>query len=248
LISLTQFLGCAVAIPVHEAETPETLGQWGFRIGLLVGSAPALGVPSSIIGGGDPQTDESALEGLKLAVGILPNVDLGFEGYAGAFTTADRFSLKYQFMGPDFFASDRARWSGSLAFRYGNAAGTDLTFANGIYRVYAGTLAAKTYELSNIWGYRFAKIAGFYAAPKIIYSTIRADYTFSDGGPVVTSTSRSVTGAGTAIGLHLSPHSEHLGIEAIIEYQLMNFPATFSDDREWYSSFMLAFNIPFRFN
>lgn len=235
---------CAIAVPVQEAEPPEVLGNWGFRIGYFQGAAPMLATPSATIT--DAQADRTPIVGYRLGFGFLNRFELDTDLYAGIASAGSSVSLRYQWTGDTYFHAKTGNFAQTTVIRIWGGGATDAKLDDQFQYQY-GDLEGHGQDLSHFWGYRMADWAGIYGGPKVISGTATAKYKNSDGGTIVETESRHFWGGGGIFGINISPHSKHIGFDVNFEAQCMNLPKTYSTERDWYSTYTLSLSLPFSF-
>jgi hypothetical protein len=243
------FLGCAIVAPVHEAEPPETLGPWGFRINMVTATGPTL-APTQALNSTESSSLKQGLGGARLGVGIGSNLQLNVEALlTTAVGGASSASLKYQWNGSNAFAAKAGNTVTSTVLRawsssaIGAAAAVDPTNTVLEYVDLKGT----GYDLTQLVGTRWTDSFGGYIGPKVMTAAVRGDYRSDKNGPILSSRSRSVSGGGAVLGLYWAPHSARAGFDLTLEGQAMNLPATFTNDRVWYTTWALMLGVPLSF-
>lgn len=243
------FLGCAVVAPVHEAEPPETLGPWGFRMAMINATGPAL-APTQSLAAMEGSSSKQGLGGGRVGIGIGSKLQLNVEALlttsVGGSSSA---SLKYQWTGANAFSAKSGNNVTSTVLRawnssaIGAAAAVDPT--NTVLEYV--DLKGVGYDLTQIFGTRWTDSFGGYIGPKVMTASVSGDYRSDKSGPILSSRSRSVSGGGAVAGLYWAPHSARAGFDATFEVQAINLPATYTNDRVWYATWALMLGVPFTF-
>ncbi len=240
--------GCVVAVPMHELNTPETLGPWGFRLGIAAGSAPAFVTPQATT----TQISEAAkigIGGYHIGIGLPSNLQLNLEAMNQGTSVGMSASLKWQLGGANYFQAKAGNVASAVSLRYWSSVAPDfkLSDISSTSSYYSGELTAKGFDVSYSLGKRFSDWFAGYLGPKIVSGNIEAGYRNTSGGPIVLTESRPLSGAGAFAGISLSPHGEKAGFDFNIEGEFMNLPSSFNDEKVWYTTFMMMVAVPFRF-
>ncbi|OQW50381.1 MAG: hypothetical protein A4S09_00890 [Proteobacteria bacterium SG_bin7] len=241
-------IGCAVAVPMHELSTPETLGPWAFRLGVISGSAPAFVTPSAT--SNSSQTAYSVpIAGYHLGIGLPSNFQLNVEALGSGTSVGTSVAVKYQFHGVNYFSSKPGNSSSAITLRYWSSLALDfkVTDVTSSASYSFGDLNANGYDITLSYGKRFWDFIAAYVGLKGASGNLEAKYKNTEAGTVVATDKRSISGGGAIVGLNLGSRSDHVGFDFNIEAELMNLPATLSNENVWYSSFMVMLGIPFRF-
>ena len=104
---------CAVAIPVHQVNGPQSLGKYGLDFSIYSGTSPAVGPEYEDGTELEASVDEFLGElnltmGYHLGFGITENLDIELETLLGVPTGSIFIAgLKYQWLGKSFFESSR---------------------------------------------------------------------------------------------------------------------------------------------
>lgn len=238
---------CAVMTPVHEAESPEVLGNWGFKFGYLVGTSNVVGT-ERVLSSGQDLIYEDALIGSRIAFGFLDHFQLTFDAFGGPGSTGSSAALKWQFKGNNYFEAKAGDVAMSFILRSwnGNTLDYDPNISGDIYA--ESDIEGKGLDFTYLVGYRMLDWLGVYIGPKYITGSVTEKYKSVDNGPVVYEASRDVTLYGAIAGLHMSPHSKHFAFDVSMEIQYINTPATYSNVRTWQQNRAIGISIPFSFN
>lgn len=247
LLAIAYLSGCAVAIPLHEAEPPETLGAGGLRVGFLTGTVP-------MVTGGE-QSSQPNSEGitaaygaLKVQVGVADRLQIGMDTLSSGSGMANTLGAKYQWTGSPIFDAKANEWVISSAVKMISAAGISNTINLKGLTYYLGNVGASGYDINTMLGRRWTDQMGFYFGPKFLLATIKTDFKTAPEGSVIESQSRQVMGYGILSGVFLSPHSKAAGVDILLEGFMLNMPGTVSNDRFWYGGLTLStlmnLNIP----
>lgn len=241
-------LGCAVAVPMHELSTPETLGPLGFRLALVTGSAPAFVTPSATTNL-TTRGETVPLAGYHLDVGITQNLQANVEVLGSGVNIGTAFALKYQFMGANYFAAKAGNIASALTLRAWNSASPSFKISDvATTPTYSyGDLVAKGYDITFSYGKRFWDPFAAYIGIKAVSGDIEAKYKNAENGPIISTEARNISGAGIVAGLNLGAKSENIGFDLNLEGEAINLPSTFNNDKTWFTSFMLLLGVPFRF-
>lgn len=248
LLFVLHSIGCAVAVPMHELSTPETLEPWAFRFALVSGSAPAFITPSATT-----TTSNTAysvpLAGYHLGFGLPKSFQINVEALGSGTSMGTSIALKHQFHGANYFAAKAGNTASAITLRYWNSVAIDfkVTDVTSSASYSFGDLTAKGYDVTFSYGKRYWDAFAAYLGLKVASGDLEAKYKNSSAGTIVASESRSLAGGGAVAGLNLGSHSNHVGIDCTLEAELMNLPATLSNEKVWYSSFMIMVGIPFKF-
>ena len=255
LITSIYLLGCAIAIPVHQNHTPQSLGSGGVDISFMSNTGPAIG-PESESGSSletqaaEDLTELSPISGLHLGVGITENVDLELETlfslFSGSIFTA---GLKFQWMGKNMFVGKQGDVNSSLRIRYFSASGfeddPDDTSETLFDDIFTEKLVGSGFVVSNSIGYLVADFFGVYGGAQFIQGTV--DWEYRNGGPGGTQFlgSREFTGFGPFFGVHLNSTGSSFRVYLSAEFQYTNMPASYSDTRNWSESVSTSLGLTF---
>ncbi len=248
LILTAVFLNaCAVMTPVHEAEPPEVLGNWGFKFGYLVGTSNAVGTERVLTSGQDTVFTDAVI-GSRLAFGFLDHFQFTIDAFGGSGSTGSSAALKWQFMGNNYFEAKAGDVAMAVILRSwsGNSFDYDPNISGDIYA--ESDIEGKGTDLTYLIGYRMLDWLGAYIGPKYITGKVTEKYKSVENGPVVFEDSRNVTLYGAIAGLHMSPHSKHFAFDVTMEVQYINTPATYSNVRTWQQNRTIGISVPFSFN
>jgi hypothetical protein len=244
LALLLLLTGCSTVIPVHEGETPEVLSGGDFRLTTFAANSPMLATETAT------NTNAAILypsEGYRLGIGILERLQLNVEMLAAAASVGASYSLKYQWLGDNYFSAKKGNRSQSTIVRSLSSAGVDID-VNEEGNVYPyADLVAKGIDIAHLFGYRTANWFGLYGGPKFITGDVTAEYKNVEDGPVIETEKRKFSGVGVIAGLHFSFTSDHIGLDIIAEYDGFQLPASYGPDKVWYNGYTLAVGIPFGF-
>lgn len=246
LLSLLALSGCAVIMPVHELETPETLGAGGIRISQFSATGPVMATEQNIQA--SPPNFTSQIGGGRLGVGITQKLQINLEAFGGVGGgSGGSGALKYQWLGNDYFHSEGGKWAASFTARFwgSSAPKFKITSSGTVLTFNAADLTVKGYDFVHLWGYRWTKATGFYAGPKIIIANAKAEYRNVESGPIVQEETRSIFGAGGVVALFLTPHSDVIGLDLILEMEVINLPGTYVSQRYWYTTVGMSLGVPF---
>lgn len=249
LILVLLATGCSIAVPVHEGEPPEVLDNWGFRVALLDGIAPQIAPLGSGVTS-DPSGVRESIVGYRMGFGFLERFQLNFDLLATGASGGSSVSLKYQWTGDTYFKAHQGNFSQTTIVRYWSGTGSDisLNYNGGTTQSSHSNLTGDGFDVTHLFGYRPADFFGVYGGPKLTAGHVQADYKNDVNGAVLASAKRNFWGGGAIAGIYLAPHSEHIGFDFVLEYELMNLPQTYTDGRDWYSTVMLTMGVPFSFN
>lgn len=255
LLSL-HLLGCAIAIPVHQNHTPQSLGSGGIELSVLSNSGPSIGPDFEEGSSLSTTTAENLSElspstGLHLGVGLTNSLDLELETlfsfFSGSVVTA---GLKYQWLGQPLFAGKSGETHSSLRLRYFAASGfsddsesgtNDSLFDN----IYVEELDGSGFILSNSFGYLVTDFFGAYVGGQYIQGSLDYRYREDDSTGTLYTGDRTISGYGPFLGLHLNSVGSRLRFYLSLEFQLTNMPATFSDKKVWSESFSSSLGVAF---
>jgi hypothetical protein len=247
VLALILCTACSVLQPVHEALPPETLGPWGFRVGILAGESPT--VATNLSGSTDMASYNMSMEGFRLGIGLGSSFELDDDLYLGGnASTGSSIALKWQILGHPLFETKGGDTALTFAIRNstGSAPGltsTDITQSS----YYSSDLSLNSYDASLVLGQRFASFFGGYIGAKDISGTVTANFHAVQNGPVVATQSRNFSAYGGLAGLYLSALGNYAGFDLVFEYQYMNMPSTYSNNTIWATNYTVSMSIPFRF-
>lgn len=244
LLVLVSLAGCAIAVPVHEGEPPEVLGNWGFRVALLEGTAPMLATPPT--NGTADGSIATPLVGFRFGVGFLDRFQLNVDSFAGISSGGSAFSLKYQWKGDTYFKAEKGNTVQTSVVRIWNGAAANFSLDPTFSYPY-GDIEGSGEDIAHLFGFRPTSWFGLYGGPKITAGRVTANYKTTSGGAVVATNDRGFFGGGAVGGLFLSPHGRHIGFDLNLEGEIMNLPETYSNNRMWYSTIMVTLGLPFSF-
>ena len=235
-------LGCAVAIPVHEDDSSQTLGKDRWDIAMIGAVGPTEG-PRNFPSGSAPNVADVIPEeffGARVAWGIRENYDvegeLGLSMFGG---TVASLGIKHQWYGPSYFKARAGDSFSGMRFRYSTATGfadnpstwssTDSAsdiFGNGIF---VDNMSAETLSIANSWGHLLTDWFGVYAGLEAGMSNLRA--TLSDGGPTGTeySDNRYTYFGGPLAGFSLHSTGESVRVAWTFELEYLSVPDTFTN-------------------
>lgn len=235
---------CSTVIPVHEGETPEVLSGGDFRFTTFAANSPMLATETAT------NTNAAILlpsEGYRIGIGILERLQFNVELLAAGASVGASYSLKYQWLGDNYFDAKKGNRSQATILRSLSSAGVDLDVnEEGNIYPYAD-LEATGIDISHLFGYRTANWFGIYGGPKFITGDLTAEYKNVEDGPVIETEKRKFSGVGVIAGLHFSFTSDHIGLDIIAEYDGFQLPASYGPDKVWYNGYTLAVGIPFGF-
>jgi hypothetical protein len=236
---------CSVVVPVQEAEPPEALGDWGFRVSYFNGSSPQI-APSVGI---DSVAKSLTTSGVRLGIGFLSRAQVNVDVYHGGLnSTGDSIAIKWQWTGDTYFNADKGNLSQTTVLRAWQGTASGVALSSSSTHIFANSdLSASGEDVTQLFGYRFFKMFGIYGGPKVMWGKVAADYRDTTDGPVVQSSSRNLWGGGGLTGVFFSPRSKHAGFDLVLESEFMNMPETYSNARTWYTSVMLSVGVPFSF-
>ncbi len=244
--------GCVTALPVHHMESPETLGPWGFRVGFMTNTSPALATKDALSVIDDKGHDMTYI-GSKLGIGIMEKFQINFEagvnGMAGGTGIA---SLKWQYKGKPYFETKKGDKTSTFVIRSFNSAAADFDVADlassegdVIYR--SADLNLTGVALTHLWGYRFTDMNGVYGGPQFIQGELKAEYRNTDDGPILEEKKRNINGYGIVAGYYFAGLGRNIGFDFVLEGQLTHLPATFASKYTSYANLGILIAIPFRF-
>jgi hypothetical protein len=245
--ALLLLTGCSVLQPVHEALPPETLGPWGFRIGILGGTAPTIATEL----GNHTETPSYglAMEGFRFGIGLGRSLELDFDSFlGGTLAVGSSVALRWQIMGQPLFEAKGGDTALTLTVRNTTGAASNFTstpITQGSY--YSSDFDLKSNDLSLVLGHRFANSFGGYVGAKGISGNVNAKYRVVKDGPVTVTQSRDFNAYGGLMGLYLAASGTNLGVDLIFEGEYMNLPSTYTDSRVWASNYSVMLGFPFRF-
>lgn len=240
--------GCTVAVPVHEAFSPETLGPWGFRIGQVAGSAPYFltkQASSTVTNVAAP----GPIAGWHFGVGLSDNLEVDLEAVGGALSVGMSGALKYQMSGANYFAAKAGNFSSAVTLRAWNAKAPDYKISDSTSSAayYSGEISADGYDLGVSVGKRMNDWFGAYVGLKGLTGKVQAGYRSTANGPIVTTESRNISGGGLFGAIYISPHGNNVGFDLTLQADLMYLPSLVSDEKTWYNTYLVGIAIPFRF-
>ena len=232
--------GCAVAIPVHEDNSAQTLGKGKWDVALLGGAGPTVG-PRNFPSGSQPGAGvfPQMFTGFRVARGITKTYDAELEADASVFGGGE-FSLAviHQWYGPSYFETRAGDNYAGMRFRYTSASGyednpstwsnssSDSTFGNNIF---VSSLNADTLTFANSWGHATASWFGVYAGLEAGTSHLRAQ--LRDGGPTGTpySDDRYAFFGGPLAGFSLHSTGQTMRVALTFEIEYLSVPNTFTN-------------------
>jgi hypothetical protein len=249
IISITLIFlnACTVLQPVHEAQPPETLGPWGFRLAALVGNSPT--IATDVSGNVDTNSYSMPLEGFRIGIGLGDNFEIDDDSFlGGSLSAGNSLALKWQILGKSLFESKAGDTALTLCLR--NSTGG----ANGFTSTpisqsshYSTDLNLNSYDASIVLGKRVTNIFGAYAGLKDISGSVSANYRDSQNGPIVLSQSKNFNAYGALAGIYISANGSNLGFDLTLEAEYMNLPSTYSNNTTWASNITTMLGFPFRF-
>ncbi len=256
LLIVSAFLfGCAIAIPVHQNHTPQSLGSGGVDLAIMSNTGPAIG-PESESGSSlenqaaEAITELSPISGVHLGIGLTDSLDLELESLFSFFSgSVFTVGLKYQWMGKNVFSGKGGDTNSSLRVRYFMASGfeddPDDTSDTLFDDIFTEELKGSGFVVSNSWGYLLADFFGVYVGGQYIQGAVEWNYRNDSPTGTAFSGDRTFTGYGPFAGLHLNTSGSSFRVYLSLEYQYTNLPATFDDSRNWAESFSSSLGLSF---
>ena len=253
--------GCALAIPAHQVNSPQTLGNNVLEAAVLVGTGPSVG-PDFVEGTGpalatdDDFADETLYFGYRVAYGLNEKLDIEAEALASIFTGSSfTAALKYQWMGKSFYESTPGEWSSAVRVRYmvadgyeddpNETAGDDTIFDD----VFMEKLDASGFSAALSFGYQVANPFSVYFGAQAISMDLEYRYREDNSTGTLYEGERSINGFGPFAGLSVHTTGDFFRYKFTAEYSYTNLPATYSDDEKvWYSGWAIGNSFIFNFD
>lgn len=233
--------GCAVAIPVHQDDSAQTLGKNKWDIAILTGSGPSEG-PRNFPSGSNPGSGEESQPfiGALLAWGLAENYDAELEIESAVFGgSLTSIGVKHQWYGPSYFKGKKGDSFAGMRFRYTAASGykdtpsswssnstSDSIFGNNIY---VDSMGADTLNFANSWGHLLENWFGVYGGAEAGTSHLQAK--LRDGGPTGTpyTDDRYVFFGGPFAGFSIHSTGQSMRLALTFEIEYLSVPNTFTN-------------------
>ena len=261
LLILAAFIqGCALAIPTHQVNSPQTLGNNVLEASILTGIGATVG-PDFEDGTGpalaaeDDFADTNLYFGYRVAYGLTEKLDLEAEALA-SFFTGSSFSaaLKYQWMGKSFYDSSPGDWSSAIRVRYlvadgyeddaDESAGSDTILDD----VFMEKLDANGLSAALSFGYHVANPFSVYFGAQAMSYDLEYRYREDNATGTLYQGERSINGFGPFLGLSVFTTGDFFRYKFSAEISYTNMPATYSDERVWYEGIAIGNSFIFNFD
>ena len=260
IISALFLQACAVAIPTHQINSPQSLGNNVLEATAMYGTGAAVG--PDFEDGTPPDTtiradvtDEAFIFGGKIAYGLNDRTDIEIEALASFFAGSTSIvGLKYQWLGEPVYKAKAGDSNSAIRLRYisssgwsdypEDSAGSDTIFDD----IFVEDMDASGYSAALSYGYLVTNWFGVYVGGQVIAMDLKFRYREDDANGTLYVGDRSIDGWGPFAGIHFNTTGQFFRFRFTGEYAYTNLPYTYESKTGWYDNLMLSANFLFNFD